>query len=430
MNKGTGIEIDNALMDKTNTVLINGCKWDGENPIVNVKEFEVTSRLLGVEKDITDDEILAWMRDANQVKILPLIAASNVYLLATLGALSKTLSTLIEGETKINKIKINFLIGCGLVEHSVTLINPIEKNYEPIILDYYKNNLTTVMKINFTELKSLLNILIANFKVKGEDLRKIVKYIKHTDVKDYCSVIVKINEESIDDINKWVSEKKEIERNYRVKEISFNKDYNLINMLIQIVKTLQQPTDNEPLSNFILIVPEFMRDNINMFFTKSGGNSTENELDKKRLSNIMFVSYTDPSNGEEDPEVIRKSIPSYFTILSKYINSNKIAYAMDEYYHSNLLYILNNRKFQCEKFHEGILLENHGIYKSDDLENLKKEFEKYKKSPSEIRKRKLNDELKNMDDKYIKKQKKELEVINDGFLAVQNDILEQLKLIL
>jgi hypothetical protein len=32
--------------------------------------------------------------------------------------------------------------------------------------------------------------------------------------------------------------------------------------------------------------------------------------------------------------------------------------------------------------------------------------------------------------KYVKRQKRELEAINDGFLTVQNDILEQLKLIL
>lgn len=479
MDKGTDFEIDYTLINKTKIIKKNECRWDVENPIVNVKEFKITGmQLLGVERDITDDEILAWMRNAKQVKILPLIATSNVYLLATLATLSKTLSVLIEdSKTKIDNIEIDFLIGKGLIKHSKEFIRkPINKNYEPIITDFYENSLTTVMEINFSELKSSLNILIASLKVKGEDIRKIIKNVNHTDIEDYHLGIAKINEEDKVDIDKWTS-KERGNSSKRVKEISFNENYDITTMLLKIVMSLPQRTDNESSDKFILIVPGFLRDALNRFFAKSGGNSTKNELDKKRLSNIMFLSYTNPTENK-DPEVLIKSIPSYLTILSKYLNSNKIVYAIDEYFHSNLIDVLNNRKFQCEKFHLDIEEEIVKKLKEDDTTvnikgsyiNIKEQYIENKSCAlrnlsdcikvleesvsvtknflpqtnvndyehilvmmeNEVKEKRgnLQKALTEIEKKYIKKQKKELEVINDGFLAVQNDLLEQLKLIL
>jgi hypothetical protein len=424
----------------------NECRWVDGDPIVNVKNFEIKFMQMSwiesshsisfFEGDIADDtdkeKMVKWMmREGKSVKILPLIITSNIYILVVLAVISKMLSTLIEeSETDIDNIGIDFLVGKGLIEHSNFIKNPFYENYKRIIPDFYDNNLTTMIEINFSELKSLLNILIVSLEIEGVDLRKIIKRVNHTDLEDYCRETVKPAERIEQTIVEWASKRRDgvpdADGGKRIKEVSLNERYNITAKLLKILMSLLQPTGNESIDKFILIVATPVKDSIKQFLTEK---TDELNLDKERLDDIMFVSYTNPTDNK-DPEVFVESIPSYLTILSKYINLQEIVYAIDEYFHSKVMDTAKNRKFQCEKFHEEIISEmkkGHPRLKDQSIEKILKEYADEKKDA-------IKDLIADPDDKkiekYIKKQKRELEVINEGFLTVQNDILEQLKLIL
>lgn len=454
-----GLQMDEISTDERKKILKYACNCDGKQPIVKIKDFKI--KLSWFESNIGEiktvectqegnsekikNQIKEWMKDVNSVKIFPLIINSNIYLLAVLAALSKTLSCLIEeGKTdNMDKIEIDFLIGKKLIEHSKKLIKPsFDKNYRRIIPDLYDDNLETITEINFLELKSLLNILIVSFEIKGVNLRKIINKVHHSDIEQYRKENVESNEKINQSIEKWTTNKidtlSDDEMDLRIKEISLNKNYNITNELLKIVvshlqspksQTLQHSPDNKSGDKFILIAAAPMCYSIKEFIGDSIKNNYLN-MDKSRLDNIMFISYTNPTDPEY-PEIIQKPIPSYLTILSQYINSEGLVYAIDEYFHSKMVHMTKSKKFHCEKFHEEIIYE---------MQKGEKSFLKEKpleKTLNEYATQKMN-ALKSLDAiptdrsilKYIKKQKKELEVINDGFLSVQNDILEQLKLIL
>jgi hypothetical protein len=452
MSEMTELEMDKILIDEAERIKENECRWKDEKPIVNVKDFEIKfMQLIGFEGDIAVDtdkkRFVEWVkRDDKSVKILPLIITSNIYLLAILATLSTMLSVLIkEGEKDIDDIGIDFLVGKGLTKYSDFIKKSFTENYNSIIPDFCGDNLTTVIEINFSELKSLLNILIVSLEIEGVNLRKIIKRVSHTDLEDYCRENVKRDRGIEQTIKEWISRRRgglpDDEIGKRTQEVSLNKGYNITEELLKIVRSFLQHTKNESRDKFILIVATPVKDSIKWFFTEK---MEELELDKGRLDDIMFVSYTDPT-GPKDPKVIVESIPSYLTIVSKYLNSQEIVYAIDEYFHSKMMDATKSRKFQCEKFHEEI----ERIREVQSFKSLNDKLKKYcelKKSDLEI----LNNYLEKLDPDrcsasdlgglretlekirtdYVKKQKKELEVINDGFLTVQNDILEQLKLIL
>jgi hypothetical protein len=490
MSKTTEFEIPKILIGDAKTIKENECWWKRKKPIVNVKDFEIKFMQLSgfgdvIAVDTDEKRFIRWVKQDDKLKILPLIITSNIYLLAILATLSKTLSTLIkECETDIDNIGINFLVGKGLIEYSDSIKNSFIENYERIIPDFddNNNNLTTAIEINFSELKSLLNILIVSLEIEGVDLRKIIKGVTHTDLKDYRRETVKPIER-IEQTEEWTSKKRDgisdAEGGKRIKEVSLNEQYNITAELLKILMSLLQPrksTDNESIDKFIFIVATPVKESIKQFFSEKWD---ELKLDKGRLDDIMFVSYTNPTDYE-DPKVIVESIPSYLTIISKYINLQEIVYAIDEYSNSKMIDTAKSRKFQCEKFHEDIekeivkelledakkdnttvdikrsyidIKERYIVNKSIALNELRdciKELEKSVRTAEKISARKNNSQddldkmkgameqkrenlqkaLDEIEIKYIKKQKRELEVINDGFLTVQNDILEQLKLIL
>jgi hypothetical protein len=447
MSKITEIEINKTLIDEAERIKQNECRWVDGDPIVNVKNFEIKFMQMSwlesshsisfFEGDIADDtdkkKMVEWMmREGKSVKILPLIITSNIYLLAILATLSKTLSSLIKNDkTYIDKIEIDFLVGKGLIKHSKFIKDTFDENYRPIIPDFYDDDFPTVTEINFSELKSLLNILIVSLEIEGVDLRKIIKRVNHTDIKDYCHENVKFDGGIEQIIKDWTTSERrdglpDAEGGKRIKDVSLNEEYNITAELLKIVMSFSQPTDNESRDKIILIVATPVKDSIKKFFTEKTG---ELNLDKGRLDDIMFVSYTNPT-GPEDPEVIVRSIPSYLTILSKYINLKEIVYAIDEYFHSKMMDTAKSRKFQCEKFHEEIISEMKKVNPRLKDQSIEKILEEY----ADEKKNAIRDLIADPDDKkiekYIKKQKRELEVINEGFLTVQNDILEQLKHIL
>jgi len=499
MNGKTEIEINKTLIDEAERIKKNECRWEDGNPFVNVKDFEIkftqlswikASHLISFsEGDIANDsdkkKMVEWMmRDSKSVKILPLIITSNIFILVVLAVISKMLSSLIEkGIEYIDKIEIDFLVGKEIIKYSEFIKDPFDENYRRIIPDFYENNLPTVIEINVSELKSLLNILILSLEIKGVDLRKIINRVNHTDIKNYCRENVEYDERIERTIGDWTSKRRVLSENdkvgKRVQEVALNEKYNITAYLLKIAMSVLQATDNKSRDKFILIVATPVKEAIKLFFTENTQKMEELELDNERLDDIMFVSYTDPADPK-DPEVIVQSIPSYLTILSKYINSQEIVYAIDEYFHSKMMDTVKSRKFRCEKFHvdigEEIMKELIADAEKDDatvnikgsyidikeqyiknksvaLKNLSDCIKELEKSVSETEKvsattnvseyvlRRMWDDVrekrgnlqKALDEieiNYIKKQKKELEVINDGFLTVQNDILEQLKLIL
>jgi hypothetical protein len=325
MSERIEIETNEALIAKAKRIKENECRWRNGDPIVNVKDFKMKfMRMSWTESSIsfidadddTDKEkmVKRMMREGKSVKILPLIITSNIYILVVLAAISKMLSTLIEKvQTDIDEIGIDFLVGKGLIEYSGFIRKPFDENYKPIIPDFYEGNLTTVLEINFLELKSLLNILIASLDIKGVDFRKIIKKVHHTDLEDYCRETIKPAEGIEQTIVEWTSQRRrglsdadEDER--RIKEVTLNKQYNITAKLLKILTShLQplQPTDNKSRDKIILIVATPVEEAIKKFFAEK---TDELKLDKKRLDDIMFVSYTNPT-AKEDPEVLVKSIP-------------------------------------------------------------------------------------------------------------------------
>lgn len=454
-----------TLIDEANRIIENECRWKDGCPIVNVKDFGIkfmqlswtdfASPISFSERDIAKDsdkkEMVGWMmQDAKSVKILPLIITSNIFILVVLAVISRMLSSLIEkGKPDIDKIEIDFLVGKGLINYSKLIKDPFDENYSRIIPDCYMANLPTVIEINVSELKSLLNILILSLEIKEVDLRKIINRVNHTDIKNYCRENVTHDEKIERTIMEWTSKRRDMLQDKvgrRVREVTLNKKYNITEYLLKIVMSVLHDTDNKSRDKFILIVANPVKEAIKQFFNENTEKMRELKLDNKRLDDIMFVSYTDPADPE-DPEVIVESIPSYLTILSKYINSQEIVYAIDEYFHSKMMDTAKSRKFRCEKFHANIEKEETDTgLKGTKAWKAKKEAAIQKLSDAKnayedaissndaraIFETELNlkTELTNVKDIYVYIQKKELEVINDGFLTVQNDILEQLKLIL
>ena len=360
------------------------------NPNVSGEGKDIEKEL---EKDIGDKE----------VEILPLLVTKNVYVLPVLATLSMILKAL---KSKIkqtpDKVKVNFLIGKEVVRHSKYIGEPFKDSYKYII-DITDETLQTIINIDFSDTKSLLNLILTGMELEEVNIKDFV--LNHVDYKDLDEYLKERNVEIDDEIKRWVGEERE-EQIDRVKSVIFNKEYNIAEKLLGILMNfLQSERENKTL---ILIVAEPVKNTIIKYFNNRNVNGN-------LFSNIIIAWYINIIT-DKDPEILQNRAPSYLNLLSEYLNSKEVVYAIDEYCYPMMMEKIG-RRFKCEKFHEEI--------------DREVGYEGYKDVRSShiwafIKSGGYYNDVK----KYLEKQRKTLEAMNNGFLAVQESILEQLRFIL
>lgn len=369
------------------------------NPNVSGEGKDIEKEL---EKDIGDKE----------VEILPLLVTKNVYVLPVLATLSMILKAL---KSKIkqtpDKVKVNFLIGKEVVRHSKYIGEPFKDSYKYII-DITDETLQTIINIDFSDTKSLLNLILTGMELEEVNIKDFV--LNHVDYKDLDEYLKERNIKIDNKIKDWVNKRGE-KQIHRVKDVIFNEKYNIAEKLLGIlINFLQSERDNKN-KILILIVAEPVKDTIKEYLFN-------NRNDGNLFSNIIIAWYINIIT-DKDPEILQNRAPSYLNLLSEYLNSKEVVYAIDEYCYPMMMEKIG-RRFKCEKFHKEIK-ERYEAYenrKKDDIKNFIND--PYGRdfmtgiSYIEIIK------------KYLEKQKKTLEAMNNGFLAVQESILEQLRFIL
>ena len=387
-------------------------KNEDEDPKVSIKKFEAKYVLLrdylnnpnvsGEGKDI-EEELEKDIGD-KEVEILPLLVTKNVYVLPVLATLSMILKAL---KSKIkqtpDKVKVNFLIGKEVVRHSKYIGEPFKDSYKYII-DITDETLQTIINIDFSDTKSLLNLILTGMELEGVNIKDFV--LNHVDYKDLDEYLKERNIKIDNEIKYWVNERGK-EQITRVKDVIFNKKYNIAEKLLGIlINFLQSERDNKN-KILILIVAEPVKDTIKKYpFNNRNG-------DGNLFSNIIIAWYINIIT-DKDPEILQNRAPSYLNLVSKYINSKDVVYAIDEYCYPMMMEKIG-RKFECEKFHKQIK-EGPKIYG-----DIKRVYIKAFINTGEYFAL-----IKN----YLEKQRKTLEAMNNGFLAVQKSILEQLRFIL
>ena len=396
------------IREKLKRLLI---KNEDEDPKVSIKKFEAKYVLLrdylnnpnvsGEGKDI-EKELEKDIGD-KEVEILPLLVTKNVYVLPVLATLSMILKAL-KSKIKqtLDKVKVNFLIGKEVVRHSKYIGEPFKDSYKYII-DITDETLQTIINIDFSDTKSLLNLILTGMELEEVNIKDFV--LNHVDYKDLDEYLKERNVEIDDEIKRWVGEERE-EQIDRVKSVIFNKEYNIAEKLLGILMNfLQSERENKTL---ILIVAEPVKNTIIKYFNNRN-------VDGNLSSNIIIAWYINIIT-DKDPEILQNRAPSYLNLLSEYLNSKEVVYAIDEYCYPMMMEKIG-RRFKCEKFHEEI--------------DREVGYEGYKDVRSShiwafIKSGGYYNDVK----KYLEKQRKTLEAMNNGFLAVQESILEQLRFIL
>lgn len=388
---------------------------------VSIKEFEAKYVLLrdylnnpnvsGEGKDI-EKELEKDIGD-KEVEILPLLVTKNVYVLPVLATLSMILKAL---KSKIkqtpDKVKVNFLIGKEVVKYSDYIGKPFKDSYEYII-DITDETLQTIINIDFSDTKSLLNLILTGMELEEVNIKDFV--LNHVDYKDLEEYLKERNIKIDNKIKDWVNEigEKQIPR---VKDVIFNKKYNIAEKLLGIlVNFLQSERDNKN-KVLILIVTEPVKDTIKEYLFNN------RNVNGNLFSNIIIAWYINIIT-DKDPEILQNRAPSYLNLISEYLNSEDVVYAIDECCYPMMMEKIG-RKFKCEKFHKEIE-KRHEEYETKKKYYIKNFIKDPRGGDPETGIRYIE-----MIKKYLEKQKKTLEAMNNGFLAVQKSILEQLRFIL
>ena len=404
----------------------------GKEPKVSIKKFEAKYVLLrdylnnpnvsGEGKDI-EKELDKDIGD-KEVEILPLLVTKNVYILPVLATLSMILKAL---KSKIkqtpDKVKVNFLIGKEVVRYSEFIRKPFEESYKHII-DVTDEIIQTIINIDFSDTKSLLNLILTGMELEEVNIKDFV--LNHVDYKDLDEYLKERNIKIDNKIKNWVNKrgKKQI---LRVKDVIFNEKYNIAEKLLGIlINFLQSERDNKNGGEYylrtdknkilILIVAEPVKETIKKYPFNN------RNVDGNLFSNIIIAWYINIIT-DKDPEILQNEIPSYLNLLSKYLNSKEVVYAIDEYCYPMMMEKIG-RRFKCEKFHEEIR-EGHERYEKRKRDFIKAFIDDPFGEDTATRKSYIE-----IIEDYLKKQRKTLEAMNNGFLAVQEGILEQLRFIL
>jgi len=378
-----------------------------EKKKIEFKNFE--------DKDFKDKEI----------EILPLIATKNVYVLPVLAALSTILEGLSQNlkEEIRNKLKITFLIEKELIKYSGYIGLPFEYCYKHIVdIKRIKKFLPTLIDIDVYDMKSLLNLMLDRIIINcGISKDFILKQVNYEDLSEYFEKLhIRIGDE--DTIKNYVKEER---KKYppRVRSVIFNEKqkYSIIEKLLYILIDFLSKDKGKEEKVLILIVSEPVKDAIINILNKYSLNN------KEKGKNIIMASYINIID-ENSPKLLQEKAPSYLNFLSKYLNLREIVYTIDEYCYPQMMEKIG---IKCRKFHEEI--ERRGSSANDYSKEKELEIRKMLRLLRRRDKEKeeeLKTKVEEYEREYLSKQKETLKAMNNGFAAIQESILEQLRLIL
>lgn len=421
------VKILNRLNDKDyerllegKSVKINNMKVLKELKIkVDSKEYEL--KLINLvnleEKEIEFKNLQDYFED-KEIEILPLIVTKNVYVLPVLAALStilEGLSRILKKEEIRNKLKITFLIEKELIKYSGYIGLPFEYCYKHIV--DIKKALPTLINIDVYDLKSLLNLMLNRIISNHGISKDLLKQVNYEDLSEYFKKLhTRIGDE--DTIKNYVKEER---KKYppRVKSVIFNEkqEYSIIEKLLYILIDFLSKDKEKKEKVLILIVSEPVKDAIINILSKY---SLDN---KEKGKNIIMASYINIID-ENSPKLLQENAPSYLNFLSKYLNLREIVYTIDEYCYPQMMEKIG---IKCRKFHEEIKASGRsaGDYSDYKKGEVRRVLRLLRKDPT-----KLPETIKDYERNFLSKQKETLETMNNGFAAIQESILEQLRLIL
>ena len=382
--------------------------------------------------NIYENELAKYI-GGKEVEILPLIITKNVFFLPVLATLSMILKS-IKNKLKntSDKVELKFLIPKEVTKYSKYIGEPFKESYGYFFRDI-KRNLDTIIDIDFSDTKSLLNLILMGLELEGVNIKDYVFKQKAYDIEEY------IKEKGIKEdkeIEEWAKEKGDrIPANVHqlLKDVIFNKDYIIAEKLLRIVVNSLRQADNGKI--LILVVARPVKEEVIYDFFRDPIGKAEMEVNDNMPSNIIIASYTDIIEPN-DPKILQEKAPSYLNILSKYLNLEEVVYAIDEYCYSMMMNEIG-RKFKCEKIHDEIISEmkDDPVYRTLSDEEIRSAYRVRKEGIIGSIKLDLdNNELDKLVDDIqklkIERQRKVLDAMNNGFLEVQSCILEHLKLLL
>jgi len=253
----------------------------------------------------------------------------NIYLLALLIPLFKVLENLIKVYNfKIDDIEVKFLlIDIG---ESESVLKTVKEHYKHLIGDIDTDMLNNIL---ITEFESKVKLIFLHS--NDNNIRKLTKNLKFERLKYYKDERLKeFIQGAISDIShKWEEIIRETDRENAEQIFAIRKHIFLKTepLLINIVKAIQEVEGNkiivtvDDISRIIKFIMELRRQ-------RSGGREQE----------IIIVPYSDPIkvfNVE-----IGKPVPSFYTIISKYVNKKlKADFTLEKV--KNDFNILNNKLF-------------------------------------------------------------------------------------
>lgn len=438
--KGSEVELAERIVE----VYTDSGKPTDEQLQVHCKDFEAKAFFLDgrngeLEEHINELGDFLESNNENKVKIVSLLSPiPNIYSICVLTTLSTLLSKLKKARTDIfeyilKQLEFEMLTMQIVRGSKITtyLADPFIKHNKRII--DFDNKLEVGTNIVLPFAQSLFNIMIRNMEsLNAKMANECFKNMKY---------------QNID--TKYIEKLPELESNWKdkINEIEQDKDYKFEDLE-------DKNKDEKPLherARKVLFETEMIYHVLRVFQKYLN----ESEVNKKKRSkvkvilivatpvamvineirnliptnNFMILYYADPVHPDDPPEIMQ-NIPSYINLLSPYYNSGIVSYGVDEYYHIDMLIEFANRTFKVPSALEELITKDRKVYediKRGAMSSLKTALEIPK---VEKRRAEVEEVLKTINEKYIKKQEKIIEIENDGFLLVHDATLDQLKLLL
>lgn len=382
--------------------------------------------ILKLERMVESKQFYVDLKSINNWKneevelIAPLPIVSNIYVLSVLATVSEVLSRLLKNNCGV---KIIFLLLTERTKNSSYIRDAIELHIKTIM---DKEDIFTLTEdVRTTEFESLINIILislAEIEDKKDGKKNTMKEMILSKV-DYFNIVTYI-EEHIPKVDvptqKIEDAKQRIEAPY-LKDFLFESSTNSESLFVQLLSMINYFRNSE--KKKILCINKDIKP----------------AFDGSNPDHFVVLDYPNPINKK----VIKRTgdmIPTFITATSKYINDtgdseflkqlgaknisdedlpSNFQYCIDEYHFSGLL-----SKLKSLLFKSGLSIHDMSKYEDDrekTLDLLKSE------QPSESEYVQIAPRL---FEEMKKNQRELLELINDGFLSVQNNTMAELKYLL
>lgn len=278
---------------------------------------------------LTEEKEEMLLNNLDSVKPINILMVSfptsNIYTLSILLRLFEVLNILME-KCKSENIKICFIL-ISDINKTELVKKTIITHYDPIIpnSEKYLNKIVNIRKIEF---ESMMKLFLLKSNIKGvKEIDTEFKSLEDFKEKPECLNFLdnSVIETTLD------TNRKEIEREMIDirKEIFLDEDY-LLKALTKSLYCLHK-------ENIILIAPDDVNKVIELIERKLAGIKHFN----LSLKSKFFVDYPEPLKMFGSGE---KTVPSFYTVISSYINSKEQSDFTVENV-KDILKILNNRFF-------------------------------------------------------------------------------------